>query len=94
MRKPFEILLVEDNPADVEITLEAFRRSRSGNHVSVCRDGEEALDFLFQRNRFPKGGLAPRPPRHGGRRRHATRAACRPAEPCTRRTQQGTRSRC
>ena len=55
------VLLIEDNPADVEITLEAFRRSRSGNHVSVCRDGEEALDFLFQRNRFAKGGLAPRP---------------------------------
>lgn len=61
MRKPFEILLVEDNPADVEITLEAFRRSRSGNRVSVCRDGEEALDFLFQRNRFAKTGLAARP---------------------------------
>ncbi|MCG3146750.1 MAG: Response regulator rcp1 [Verrucomicrobiae bacterium] len=61
MRKPFEILLVEDNPADVEITLEAFRRSRSGNHVAVCRDGEEALDFLFQRGRFAKAGSAPRP---------------------------------
>jgi len=61
LRKPFEILLVEDNPADVEITIEAFRRSRSGNHVSVCRDGEEALDFLFQRGRFAKAGSAPRP---------------------------------
>ncbi|MEI6084197.1 MAG: response regulator [Verrucomicrobiota bacterium] len=61
MHKPFEILLIEDNPADVEITLEAFRRSRSGNHVSVCRDGEEALDFLFQRSRFAKAGSAPRP---------------------------------
>jgi CheY-like chemotaxis protein len=53
--------LVEDNPADVEITLEAFRRSRTGNHVSVCRDGEEALDFLFQRGRYAKAGAAPRP---------------------------------
>ena len=61
MHKPFEILLVEDNPADVEITLEAFRRSRSGNHVSVCRDGEEALDFLFQRGKFAKAGAAARP---------------------------------
>lgn len=61
MRRPYEILLVEDNPADVEITIEAFRRSHRGNHVSICRDGEEALDFLFQRNRFARPGAAPRP---------------------------------
>ena len=39
------------NPADVEITIEAFRRSHNGNRVFVCRDGEEALDFLFQRGK-------------------------------------------
>ena len=61
MRKPFEILLVEDNPADVEITIEAFRRSHKGNRVSVCRDGEEAIEFLFQRGRFARAGSAPRP---------------------------------
>lgn len=61
MHRPFEILLVEDNPADVEITIEAFRRSRTGNHVSVCRDGEEALEFLFQRGRFARTNSAPRP---------------------------------
>ena len=61
MRKPFEILLVEDNPADVEITIEAFRRSHKGNRVSVCRDGEEAMEFLFQRGRYARAGSAPRP---------------------------------
>ena len=61
MRKPFEILLVEDNPADVEITMEAFRRSHKGNRVSVCRDGEEAIEFLFQKGRFARAGSAPRP---------------------------------
>jgi CheY-like chemotaxis protein len=61
LRKPFEILLVEDNPADVEITIEAFRRSHKGNRVSVCRDGEEALEFLFQRGRYARAGSAPRP---------------------------------
>ena len=61
MHKPFEILLVEDNPADVEITLEAFRRSHKGNRVSVCRDGEEALEFLFQRGRYARAGSAARP---------------------------------
>ena len=61
MRPPFDILLVEDNPADVEIAMEAFRRSNKGNRVFVCRDGEEALDYLFQRARFTKPGSAPRP---------------------------------
>ena len=61
MRRPYDILLVEDNPADVEITLEAFRRSRSGSRVTVCRDGEEALDYLFQRGRYTRGLNAPRP---------------------------------
>ena len=61
MRRPFDILLVEDNPADVEITIEAFRRSHKGNRVSVCRDGEEALEFLFQRGRYARTGSAPRP---------------------------------
>jgi two-component system response regulator len=61
LHRPFEILLIEDNPADVEITIEAFRRSQRGNRVSVCRDGEEALDFIFQRGRFGRAGAAPRP---------------------------------
>lgn len=42
-----EILLVEDNPDDVELTLRAFRRSNVHNAVVVARDGVEALDYLF-----------------------------------------------
>jgi CheY-like chemotaxis protein len=61
LHQPFDILLVEDNPADVEITIEAFRRSHKGNRVFVCRDGEEALDFLFRRSQFARAGAAPRP---------------------------------
>jgi len=61
LHQPFDILLVEDNPADVEITIEAFRRSHKGNRVFVSRDGEEALDFLFHRAKFAKAGSAPRP---------------------------------
>ena len=44
-----EILLVEDNPNDVELTLHALRREKLANRIHVVRDGEEALDFLFQR---------------------------------------------
>jgi two-component system response regulator len=43
-----EILLVEDNPADVELTLHAFKHSNLANSVQVVRDGAEALDFIWQ----------------------------------------------
>jgi CheY-like chemotaxis protein len=42
-----EILLVEDNPSDLELTLHALRTNNLANRIEVARDGEEALDFLF-----------------------------------------------
>jgi two-component system, response regulator len=42
-----EILLVEDNPDDVDLTLHAFRKHKLANQVQVARDGAEALEFLF-----------------------------------------------
>jgi two-component system response regulator len=44
-----EIRYIEDNPADVELTLVALRRSKLANRIQVARDGAEALDFLFCR---------------------------------------------
>lgn len=43
------ILLVEDNPADVELTLAALRKVKLANEIVVARDGVEALDYLFSR---------------------------------------------
>jgi CheY-like chemotaxis protein len=42
-----EILLVEDNPDDLALTLRALQRARLGNHIQVARDGAEALDYIF-----------------------------------------------
>lgn len=42
-----EILLVEDNPDDLEMTLRALRRAKLANNIQVVRDGAEALDFIF-----------------------------------------------
>ena len=42
-----EILLVEDNDDDIELTLHALRKENLANHIQVARAGEEALDFLF-----------------------------------------------
>ncbi len=44
---PVEILLVEDNPQDVELTLRALKKHNLANHVLVVRDGAEALEFIF-----------------------------------------------
>ena len=46
--KDVRILLVEDNPDDVELTLRAFRKRNLANEIVVARDGEEALAILFQ----------------------------------------------
>lgn len=50
MLKP--ILLVEDNPKDLELTLLALERSNLANEVITVRDGVEALDYLFRRGSF------------------------------------------
>ena len=55
---PVEILLVEDNPADVRLTQEALKEGKVYNNLHWAKDGVEALDFLHRRG---KHAGAPRP---------------------------------
>jgi len=52
-----DILLVEDNPRDVEMTLRALRNHNLANKVHVVKDGAEALDFIFSRGAYPRKDL-------------------------------------
>ena len=46
------ILLVDDNPNDIELTLAALEENHLANEVIVVRDGEEALDYMYRRGVF------------------------------------------
>ncbi len=56
--RAIEILLVEDDPGDELITREAFEHNKLKNNLHVAHDGEQGLDFLYQRGQFEG---APRP---------------------------------
>lgn len=52
MKRTRTILLVEDNPDDVELTLRAFRKSNTANQIVVVRDGEEAMEYMHATGRY------------------------------------------
>jgi CheY-like chemotaxis protein len=61
MRKegtPIEILLVEDNPSDVRLTMEAFKDAKVTNNMSIAVNGEEAMEFLEKEGAYKD---SPRP---------------------------------
>ena len=62
MTHDIEILLVEDNPDDVELAVRALRREKLANAITVARDGEEALDVIFCRGAYAERSFAS-PPR-------------------------------
>ena len=57
MLGPMELLLVEDNPNDIELTLHAFRDNHLANHMHVVRDGAEALEYVFGEGRYEGRGV-------------------------------------
>ena len=54
-------MVVDDNPDDLDLTLRALQRQNLGEHVAVCRDGAEALDFVFGRGEHPERQGQPHP---------------------------------
>lgn len=52
INKIVEILLVEDNPTDAELTLRAFKKRNLANSIEWVKDGAEALDFIFCRGEY------------------------------------------
>ena len=59
LRQP--ILLVEDSPEDTEAMRRAFKKSGLANALNYCSDGDDALDYLFQRGPYAAPDAAPRP---------------------------------
>ena len=51
-KRPVEILLVEDNPADVRLTREGIKEAKIVNNLNVVGDGEEALEYLQRQGRY------------------------------------------
>jgi two-component system, response regulator len=60
-QQPVEILLVEDNPSDLRLTLRALEQHNIANRVEVARDGAVALDFLFGTGEFEGRDIAQAP---------------------------------
>ena len=56
-----EILLVEDNPSDIELTLRALKRNNLTDNVYVVKDGAEALDFIFATGDYTERDIDNRP---------------------------------
>lgn len=58
---PVEILLVEDNPHDAELAIEALRRCHLRNHIHLVSDGAAALDFVFGEGQYTKARQGRKP---------------------------------
>ena len=61
MSCPVEILIVDDDPNDVDLTLHALEQNHLANDVQVVRDGAEAIDFLFGLGRYSDRAAADLP---------------------------------
>ncbi len=60
-RKPFVVLMAEDDEHDILAAQRAWEKKRIANPLYIVNDGEECLDYLHRRGRYGKRGAAPRP---------------------------------
>ncbi len=60
-QRSIDILLIEDNPNDIELTIRALKKNKMDFKLHICRNGEEALDFLFCRNKFADRNIKDQP---------------------------------
>jgi two-component system response regulator len=56
-----EILLVDDNPSDIELTVHVLRQNKLANRIQIAEDGKEALDFMFCRGKYEGRSFEDRP---------------------------------
>jgi CheY-like chemotaxis protein len=56
-----EVLLIDDSPSDVELTIHVLRRNNLANSIHVAEDGQEALDFIFCRGEHQARSITDRP---------------------------------
>jgi CheY-like chemotaxis protein len=56
-----EIVLIEDSPDDIELTMRALRRAGLSNEIVVARDGQEAIDFIFGEGAYTGRGISDKP---------------------------------
>jgi CheY-like chemotaxis protein len=61
MTRPLEILVVEDNHEHLKLTTYILRRNNVPGEIHVVRDGQEAIDYLYRKNKFADASLSPRP---------------------------------
>jgi len=59
--RPVEVLVVEDNPQDLELLLRALKKANLGNRIEVARDGAEALEFVFCEGAYAGRQIQDRP---------------------------------
>ncbi len=60
-KKPFEILMAEDDEHDIIAVKRAWKKNNISNPLRIVNDGEECLDYLYQRRKYSEPGTAPRP---------------------------------
>jgi len=56
-----DIILVEDNPADIELTIDALQKHNLANRVKVLKDGKEAVDYIFRKGEYSDCGICEHP---------------------------------